>query len=437
MARPTMLAHKLYRKLVDEEDTRVGAELDDTAARALPGNFLRLLLSQFLTQLGDAISNPKIILPWVLESVAAPLYLLGLLVPIRESGSMMPQLLIAGYVRRLAIRKRVWILGSVLQALAIFAIAAIAWLFEGAAAGWGIILCLLLFSLARGLCSIASKDVVGKTIPKRQRGRLSGWSASAAGAITLVIGAWLLLFNSSPLQPLHYGLLLAAAGLLWLLAAAIYGAVDERPEPSPGGRNGLLAALQRLDLLRSDRPFRRFVITRALLLCSALTAPYYVVLAQRTLHEPAWLLGMFILASGSAGLLSGPFWGRFADLSSRRVMIWGALITAALGILVYLASRFAPALLELFWTLPLAYFVLSIAHHGVRIGRKTYVVNLAEGNRRTDYVAVGNTVIGILLLALGTIGTLAAWLGISGIILLLSLMGLMGALLATTLPETL
>ena len=33
------------------------------------------------------------------------------------------------------------------------------------------------------------------------------------------------------------------------------------------------------------------------------------------------------------------------------------------------------------WFLPLAYFVLSVAHQGVRVGRKTYVVNLAGGNK--------------------------------------------------------
>ena len=84
---------------------------------------------------------------------------------------------------------------------------------------------------------------------------------------------------------------------------------------------------------------------------------------------------------------------------------------------------------------PVAYFVLSVAHSGVRVGRQTYVVDLAEGNRRTDYVAVSNTVIGLLLLAAGAIGALATVIPTTGVIGLLSLMGPAGAAMSARLPE--
>ena len=45
---------------------------------------------------------------------------------------------------------------------------------EGTAAGWAILGLVTLFSLARGFCSVASKDVLGKTVPKTRRGRVSG-----------------------------------------------------------------------------------------------------------------------------------------------------------------------------------------------------------------------------------------------------------------------
>ena len=76
---------------------------------------------------------------------------------------------------------------------------------------------------------------------------------------------------------------------------------------------------------------------------------------------------------------------------------------------------------------PAAYFVLSIAHDGVRVGRKTYVVDLARGNRRTDYVSVSNTVIGVVLLVAGLSGTLASLFDIASVVLILSLLGLAGA----------
>ena len=85
--------------------------------------------------------------------------------------------------------------------------------------------------------------------------------------------------------------------------------------------------------------------------------------------------------------------------------------------------------------LPLAYFVLSIAHSGVRVGRKTYVVDLASGNSRTAYVSVSNTVIGVMLLVVGSLGALSPVIGNAGMIGLLAAMGVAGAALTATLKE--
>jgi uncharacterized membrane protein YhaH (DUF805 family) len=85
--------------------------------------------------------------------------------------------------------------------------------------------------------------------------------------------------------------------------------------------------------------------------------------------------------------------------------------------------------------LPLAYFVLSIGHDGIRIGRKTYLVDLAGGNRRTDYVAVSNTAIGVILLAAGFAGAALSSIGVAGLILLFALCGLAGLAYGRRLPE--
>lgn len=43
------------------------------------------------------------------------------------------------------------------------------------------------------MASVASKDVLGKTVPKTRRGQVNGWSASAAGLVTIGVGALLLM----------------------------------------------------------------------------------------------------------------------------------------------------------------------------------------------------------------------------------------------------
>lgn len=435
MPEESRLAHDLYEKLFNEEDARACKAIDEKACKVVPGNFILILLSQFLTQLGDALVNPKVILPWVMNVVGAPLFMTGLLVPIREAGALIPQLVIASFVRRIAVRKWVWITGSIGCAIAVMGFGLTAWKLDGAVAGWTLIGLLVIFSLARGLTSVASKDVTGKTIPKSRRGRLSGWSASTAGLVTLGVGVLLLSGGNDELNPMTFTFLLGSAAAMWVIASITFARVVEYPGETDGGRNGMLEALKRLDLLRTDARFRRFVLTRALMLATALVAPFYVVLAQNSLGSPGYLLGLFIIASGAAGLVSGPFWGKMADLSSRQVMILSATLASIVGIVVFAIAKLQPEWLHQSWLLPLAYFALNIAHQGVRVGRKTYLVDMADGNRRTDYVAVSNTVIGVLLLITGIIGTLSSVIGISGVILVLSLMALAGSGLALTLDE--
>ncbi|MDZ7789816.1 MAG: hypothetical protein U5L08_04840 [Xanthomonadales bacterium] len=425
----------VYQKLVNEEDARVCRDIDENACRVVPGNFFLQVVTQFFTKLGDSIANPKTVLAWLLSALAAPGVFTAFLVPVRESGSLIPQLVIASFVRRQAIRKWTFVLGSLLQAAAVLGMAAVAVTLTGTAAGLGLLAALVVFSLSRGLCSVASKDVLGKTVPKTRRGRVSGWSETLAGLITIGVGIVLLFDGGGSGRTGIYLLLLVVAAALWLLASTSYAMIREFPGATEGGGNALTEAVKRLGLLRDDRDFRRFVLARSLLLCSSLSAPFFIMLAHERTEGALLVLGLFVIADGIASLVSAPFWGRFADSSSRRVMVIAGTGAALVGMLLVLTVHGLPALADSTWLYPLFFFLLAIAHSGVRLGRKTYIVDLAGGNKRTDYVAVSNTVIGVVLLLTGSVGALTTIMPTSGIILILAAMGLAGAWLSSRLPE--
>lgn len=426
---------RVYRNLVNEEDARVCKDISDSACRVVPGNFLLQVLTQFLTKLGDAIANPKTVLAWLMSALAAPAAMTAFLVPIRESGSLIPQLVIAAWVRQQEVRKWTFVLGSVLQGMAVAGMGLIAVTLEGATAGIALLCALVVFSLSRGLCSVASKDVLGKTVPKTRRGRVSGWSATLAGLITIGVGVSLLAGGDGEIELSRWLVLLVIAAVLWVLAAATYAMVREYAGATEGGGNAITEAFSRLVLLRDDAAFRHFVIARSLLLCSALSAPFFILLAHQNTSGAVLALGLFVIADGIAGLVSAPFWGRFADVSSRRVMILAGAGAAAVGVLLVLVVNGFPALAGEAWLYPLFFFLLSIAHAGVRMGRKTYIVDLAGGNKRTDYVAVSNTVIGFVLLIAGSVGALSSVISISGVIVVLAAMGFAGAWMSARLPE--
>lgn len=427
------IAGRLFARLVDA-DGDPAADFPRRAREAIPGNFFRNIGAVFLVQLGDALTGPKLTLAWLLGAIGAPAYLIGLLVPIRESGSMLPQFAIAAFMRRQRVRKWVWVAGAIVQALAVAAIGLSALLLDSVAAGWSIIGLLVVFSLARAFSSIAAKDVLGRTIPKTLRGQTTAWAASAAGLVTIGAGVAFVLLAGNREQAANYALIVLVASALWLLAATVYAGVREFPDGdrtmAPSGNPP-----SSLGLLKTDPVLRRFVIARCLLLCTALSAPFYVSLAQTARGSPATLFGAFIVASGLASLVSAPFWGRVADRSSRRVMTLGALLAAGTGLTVFAIATVDGALFEAQWLLPALYFVLSVAHQGARIGRKTYVVDIAAGGRRTDYVAVSNTAVGLVLLGAGALGAIGAAFSTPLVILMLSLLGLIGAWLACRLPE--
>lgn len=431
-AKSSHAAEQLYALIANEEDARVCKDIPDEACREVPRNFFLILASNVLTKLGDLLISPKTVLAWLLSSIGAPA-LVAWLVPIRESGSMVPQMVIAAWVRRKPVRKWFWTLGSFGQAISVVAMAASIWFFEGYAAGGGLIAALVAFSLARGFCSVSMKDVQGKCIPKTRRGRLSGLATTIGGSATVVLTALLFWDRGDPGIAFYALLLLLAAGL-WVIAGLLFANIQEHQGETGGGGNAMTEALKRLTLLRDDAPFRHFVITRALLLCSALASPYFVVLAQKG-ADSDWLLGVFLLASSLASSVSASFWGWMADTSSRRVMIRGAAIASSTCLLVGAIALLAGERAGSVWFYPIAFFILSIAHAGVRLGRKTYLVDMAGGNKRTDYTAVSNTVIGVLLLVTGGFTALISMISDVAVILTLGFMGLAGAVSALRLKE--
>src|SRR5699024_9893318 len=81
------------------------------------------------------------------------------------------------------------------------------------------------------------------------------------------------------------------------------------------------------------------------------------------------------------------------------------------------------------------YFLLTLTHTGVRVGRKTYVVDMAEGALRTTYVAVSNSAMGLVLLLVGGISSAIATLGTEWALVFLAALGLLGVLGSVRLPE--
>ncbi len=419
-------------------DEAAAAKLPVEVAEEIPANALKQIVAMGLQKAGDLVVDPRTVLSWVITSVGAPAAIVGLLVPVRESGSMLPQTLIAPAVRRIAVRKWVWVTGAAGQGLAVAVMAGFTAFSEGALAGWGILGALAVFALARSLSSLTSKDVLGRTMPKGTRGQVTGAATVASGAVAITLGAGLRLFGGDGAGVATLAILLGCGALAWAAAGTVFATIKEvAPEPEAGRDDQDDAggpAASAIDLLLHDAPFRRFIIARTLLLVSALSPPFIVALATARGDAGLEGLGPFLISSGLAALLGGRLWGNLADRSSRLTMMLAAGSASTVIVLLLVLLRFE-AIRELDLLYPAAYLLLAIAHTGARIGRKTYLVDLGEGDQRTTYVAVSNSAIGIVLLITGGLSAAIATLGVEVALGALAALGLVGVLVSRTLPE--
>lgn len=425
---------RLAEFVADEDELRACDALPDGACREVPGNVVWNVVSGALAKVGEQLSSPGTVLPWVLGAVGAPTAFVGLLVPVKDGGSLLPQLVVAGRLRAVPRRTPWWVASALVRAAAVAATALAIAAWSGATAGVAVLVALLVTSIASGVGSVAYKDVLAKTVPKGARGRVLAWRASVGGV--LGVGAGLLLqANVADVDARgpFVVVLLAAAGALAASAGA-FARVVEAAGATEGGRDALQEARAGWRFLREDRAFRRFLTARSLLFAVPLATPFLTVYGQRTVDSGLGGLGVFVVATALASSLASLAWGRAADDAAQQTMAWAGVVGVASVAYALAVGGLFPEVWRTAWVYAPAFLGAGVAHAGVRLGRKTWLVDAAPDEHRPTYVATANTVIGGVTVLGGALGAAAGALGPA--VALVTFAGAMavGAVVALRLP---
>jgi hypothetical protein len=425
---------EVYEFITGEGDARACADIPDTACHEVPGNFFLNAINGAITKLADQLASPGLVLPWMLDAFGAPAAVIGWLSPIRRSGALLPQLAISGQIREYPLRKFFWMIGGFGFALALLAMAGSGLLLSGTKAALAVVAFLAVGSMARGVSSVAFKDVLGKTIPRGRRGRLLSIRATAGGLLALGAGLALKSVIAGEDDLRVYIGLVAVAGFCWFAATALVLFIEEIPGATEGGRNALEEARAGLHILSRVPGFRQFIIARVFLTSVELSLPYYALFGRQVTSQSAGDLGVFVTAASLAQVLSNPLWGRFADKTSRKVMAFSGLIAAVAGGLA-LAIGLGPDSLHSSFVYSVPLMIVGFAIAGVRLGRKTYLIDGAPAEDRPLYAAISNTILGLVMLAGGSLGFLADAIGVSSLMFILAVAALIGAGISFRLPE--
>ena len=381
----------------------------------------KLIAALSANKLADILISAKTTLPALLISLGAPVWMIGWLVPIRESGALLPQAVIGILLRKIRARHTVWRVGIIIQVLAVLAMLLAGLVLEQANAGWVVLAALVILSLGRSICSLTVKDIEADIAQKGERGDLIGKASTLSGILTLLVAVPMVFFQESLGIAAILGLVLTAAAAFFctfMLMLPVKTFVDIAQTTDKSAK--------KTAFWQFDAVVYRFVLVRGLFVHSALVAPYFMLESDAGAES---LLPLYLAAQAAAAMLTSLIWGKISDNSARKTLqIAGVVAVAAcMGLLITGAASV--------WVSGFLFFMLSVAHTGVRTGRKTYSLDVREGQGRTELVAFSNTAIGLILLAFGALyAVLESVLSISVVYVMTALL-IVAIALTVILPE--
>ena len=210
--------------------------------------------------------------------------------------------------------------------------------------------------------------------------------------------------------------------------------IREVPGAVKGGRNAIAEAHEGFAYYHRYPGFRRFLQARGLLLAVELATPFFVLHAGQLLQLKVQDIGLLMVAVGFSQIISSPFWGRMADSTSKQVMLRSTQIAFA-AVLLALSLAWLPFYSLQYVGYLLVFVLIGLAESGVRLGRKTYLVDATATDERATVTAFSNSIIGILAIVCGIAGLIAQLLGASAMLLTFGLFLLLGIRVCQRLPE--
>jgi MFS family permease len=370
-------------------------------------NFVCFVIDYVFFAVGMAFISQTTVLPSFVSQITDSAPLIGLASTIQTGAWLLPQLIAASYLADKD-RKKPYILLPAALGRPVF------WLFAGVLFLAGdraptLILGLFFVSLTifmgtDALASVAWFDVLSKAIPPIRRGRLIGTAQVLSGLLIVGAGAVVnaLLGPQGPPFPYNYALLFFLAGIGFFASWLAISFLREPVKPTQNERlpwNTFLPKL--LTVLREDRAFSLVTALRLLTGLGGMALPFYVVYATEELHFDVEAIGLFISSQVVGRILFGFVWGYLNERSGSKIVIQCSMMLATasplLALLVEPIGRLAGA--SIIYVYSLIFAAIGALNSSMMPGFMNFILELAPPEERPTYIALTNTLCGVLLAA--------------------------------------
>jgi MFS family permease len=342
---------------------------------------------------GMSFISPTVILPLFARHFTANPLLIGLIPFLATSGYLLPQLFVANAVER-APRKKFFAvtLGFFLERVPVMLMVPAAYFLATRQPALALAAFLFLYAWFRfgaGFISVGWQDLVAKIIPVDRRGRFFGIT-NFIGNGTGILGASTLPFvlEQSPF-PGGYVFAFTGAAAFILLSWFFLSLTREPVVPSSKSAVTQLEYLRSLPgIVRQDRNFRMFLLSRIVFMLSGMAIGFLVVYAVRRWSLPDSQASSFTIALQIGLALGNLFFGFLSDRMGHKFTLE---IGALLGIISVLLAVVAPTPLWFYLVL----FMQGVLAAVTFISGISIVYEFTTAENRPTYIGLANTVPGV------------------------------------------
>ena len=389
---------ELDRTAEHRSDQEIEAEVQQNYRWNLTANLLDGAAFWF----GLSLISSSTIVPLFISKLTPSQIPIGLAAVIAQGGWFLPQLFTARWTEGLSRVKPVSVnLGLIVERLPVWLLvvaAAVAAYSPGAALALFFV-GYVLRSLGAGAVGPAWQELVARWCPVERRGRFMGTAnflGASAGAAGAALTTWLLNAREFPSSfVIVFAVAASAMTLSWFFLSLTREPVHPPIERRPTSRE-FRAGLP--EILRRDKNFRHFLISRSLIALGGIGLGFLTVAAVRRWQVPDATVGLYTAVywlGQTAGTLSLGF------LADRR----GHKLSLELGTLAAVCAY------GIAWLAPapewyLVVFSLIGINSGALLGSGILIaLEFSPPRRRPTYVGLTNTIVGVVNIVAPLLGT--------------------------------
>ncbi len=364
--------------------------MDNEANRYFRLNYIANMLDGAFFGFAIGFASFSTVLPLFVSNMTDSAILIGLIPAIHAMGWQLPQLFNARHIAQLSRFKPYLIAMTIQERIPFLGLVVIAWQLPAIGIRWGLVLTFLMLvwqGLGAGFAANPWQNLISKIIPSEYRGTFFGLQAAAANlfaSIGAIIAGFIL--QKIPF-PINFATCFAYACLCIVIS---FFSLNLTHEPSRATEilpsSSLLFWNNVYAILKRDKPFRSFLLTRVLSQFGNMAFAFYTVYAVRRHGISEVTVGVMTSVWMISQVAANPVLGWLADRWSRKYILeMGAVSAMFSAVLAWLAPNIG--------TFFIVVILAGIASTAFWTIGMTLTLDFGKDEEKPTYVGLANTLI--------------------------------------------